>query len=1049
MTDRFTDADGTQPTLRGDHPRPGQSADTPSAFAGQVRDDGSTPTLHSHADAAVVFRPGQIIDDQFEVIAEIGHGGMGVVYEVRDRLTRARYALKAMLPSILTDAQAAERFLREANTARQLRHAGIVSVFEVRQARNDALYFTMEYLEGRTLRAILREKKQLSLPETISYLRPLCEALAYAHQFMVHRDISPENVMVLLNGGVKLLDFGIAKAVDPQAITTTTRSAIGKPYYMAPEQRNKAPNIDKRADIFSLGVLFFELLTGDIPMPVGHVTALRPELPPECDTLFSKAVAREPEQRYQDTEALREALDHCLTAHALHEARRNAEMARDTANTPEVRAHAASLQRQADDLLRAAIAAQHQPEQACAKFEQARRLYEKAKTRAAETLQSLHADASNARGAAEQARAHALAPGHPYSPEEYAEDVLELAAHSFRRAEEATDPVEARRLFDESSGHYRDAVHLARVRGELEAEVEHARVNARVALDNLTAEARRYAPDEVAEAERCWTLACNTREDNHTRKEYFNRVTGLCAGALEYAPVRRQQARDKATAALERTKAGRAALTGDAVKYVMPLIREADDCWKRVSSAGDDYEHVCALLEDALAKYDLAKAVMDAAEAANTARAKAHTGTIAKDAASKSRIEEAEAKRAEAARLADNPERALQLFRQAESAYVEAVRLAEQAQQTVRERRGRIAASLVQWAIALTVIGVVFNWAKSGCSNIMEEAERETARPPSVASPAVAVKTENDQAFVRTSADPGEISGFWRRTYEQYNRTHQEYIVARGNRASVVVKTGSGSGNTDTYTGEAFVDASGRTVVEFDARLGKMGTIAFRPGEAEAELSWWRRAYGGDRANLDTSMAIQYVCAANIPLIFWFGVPDWREIASDGVTPRVVRSARSRVPWRAIIVEPEPGHDYGWYFNVYDSLGAVAFSESKPTGWQPGRFEKDWTVPETGPLGLYTAVVTIMDNTTGTTSESTAAVYMDLGDDHYAQAIKDLIAQQGIAGVSVNCQSRVVTLSGTVSSQDAYQTAQYLAQLPPQDGALGIANVKNNLTISY
>lgn len=296
--------------------------DSPTDFDGEPRTDstptpfeltdGASATIAEAPDTVAEFSPGEVIADQFDVKRVIGRGGMGLVYEVGDRITQQRLALKTILPSVLANEKAVKRFVQEVNTARRLRHPNIVAVYDVGQA-GPLLYYTMEYLEGQSLRDILNQRGKLAFRDAVALMHPLCLALEHAHQFTVHRDISPENVMVLRSGKVRLLDFGIAKALDPGTLTATETS-MGKAYYMAPEQRKDAAHVDARADIYSLGVMLFEMLTGEMPMGINRVTALCPDLPTECDELIAKALAPL-DQRYKTTGEFRKALEQCYKAH--------------------------------------------------------------------------------------------------------------------------------------------------------------------------------------------------------------------------------------------------------------------------------------------------------------------------------------------------------------------------------------------------------------------------------------------------------------------------------------------------------------------------------------------------------------------------------------------------------------------------------------------------------------------------------------------------------------------------------------------------------------
>ena len=236
---------------------------------------------------------------------------MGIVYEVKDRLTGDRLALKTILPVHLSNPRAVERFTREINTARQLRHPNIVAVYDVGRD-GSLLFFTMEFLEGANLRALMREGGRFELEEAVAILRPLCDALEYAHQFMVHRDLSPENIMVLPDGSVKLLDFGLAR-VAGRSTMTATGVPLGKAHYMSPEQRKGAARVDARTDIYALGVILFEMLTGKLPLGYRKAGDILPELPPQCDILIGRCLVPA-RRRVATVRAFRQALEQCLTA---------------------------------------------------------------------------------------------------------------------------------------------------------------------------------------------------------------------------------------------------------------------------------------------------------------------------------------------------------------------------------------------------------------------------------------------------------------------------------------------------------------------------------------------------------------------------------------------------------------------------------------------------------------------------------------------------------------------------------------------------------------
>ncbi|MCH8955319.1 serine/threonine protein kinase, partial [candidate division KSB1 bacterium] len=238
---------------------------------------------------------------KFEIIETIGKGGMGVVYKARDPFIERDVAIKVILERALGLPEIKERFYREARSAGKLSHENITVVYEVGEVDGNP-YIVMEYLEGEELRKIIVEKKNIPLQEKINYAIQICKGLQYAHsKKIVHRDIKPENIQILKNGKVKIMDFGIAK---PEASTLTrTGIMVGTLAYMSPEQI-KGTKIDNRSDIFSFGVLLYELLTYKRPF-VGDST-----------TMMYKIVHEEPEkielQEDDLVEILQEIVSKCL-----------------------------------------------------------------------------------------------------------------------------------------------------------------------------------------------------------------------------------------------------------------------------------------------------------------------------------------------------------------------------------------------------------------------------------------------------------------------------------------------------------------------------------------------------------------------------------------------------------------------------------------------------------------------------------------------------------------------------------------------------------------
>jgi serine/threonine-protein kinase len=243
---------------------------------------------------------------------------MGAVYLVQDKQTGKLVALKMLHDKYANSKHAIARFIREVNTSRRLNHPGIVKVYEASKW-NNTLFYTMEYIEGRSLRRWLQARHRLEFNSVVRVLCLVADALTHAHQITIHRDLSPENIMVLPNGSIRLLDFGLAKLDDQFKGLTVVGANLGKIHYMAPEQQLNPAGVDYRADIFSLGVMFYELLCGRSPQSGYKITEIRPELPPECNAFVEKATHPDPNLRYQSAQEFRQAL---LSLYHISEARR-------------------------------------------------------------------------------------------------------------------------------------------------------------------------------------------------------------------------------------------------------------------------------------------------------------------------------------------------------------------------------------------------------------------------------------------------------------------------------------------------------------------------------------------------------------------------------------------------------------------------------------------------------------------------------------------------------------------------------------------------------
>ena len=259
---------------------------------------------------AVLLQKGDTVADRFEVVALLGFGGMGAVYRVTDRHLGGDKALKVMLPSLLRSDAARQRFRDEVSICQRLAHEGIVRVHDLGvDHRRKFYFFTMEFVEGKTLHRLLVDRGgKLTVEEALNLTRQLCDALEYAHRYTIHRDLKPQNVMVEPNGHVKLLDFGLAKVMSPGRLTKSSM-ALGTAYYQAPEQSIQLTELDQRADVYSLGVMLYQMLTGRIPLGMSKAPSkLVPGIPKYLDTVVSTCLQPEAVDRYQNIASLRGAL---------------------------------------------------------------------------------------------------------------------------------------------------------------------------------------------------------------------------------------------------------------------------------------------------------------------------------------------------------------------------------------------------------------------------------------------------------------------------------------------------------------------------------------------------------------------------------------------------------------------------------------------------------------------------------------------------------------------------------------------------------------------
>ena len=279
--------------------------------------------------------PGAILADRYEIIRRLGAGGMGAVYLARHQLMDRLCAVKVLAPGQHRDQEALHRFTREAQNASRIVHPSVCTIYDFGTTDDGIAYLAMEYLEGRTLGAILAEQKRLPLDRAIRLTRAIAAGLDAAHELgIVHRDLKPDNVMVIATRtgeAVKLVDFGIAKALakEPEGGVTAPGVVIGTPDYMAPEQFAGDP-VDPRADIYALGVMFYRMATGSLPHlgesardtltrrltepPRPLAEALPDSMFPEgLQPVVTRVLARRPAERYPTAGAFGTALVELFT----------------------------------------------------------------------------------------------------------------------------------------------------------------------------------------------------------------------------------------------------------------------------------------------------------------------------------------------------------------------------------------------------------------------------------------------------------------------------------------------------------------------------------------------------------------------------------------------------------------------------------------------------------------------------------------------------------------------------------------------------------------
>jgi len=267
--------------------------------------------------------PGDTLD-HYRIHGVIAHTYMSTLYRATDLNSGRQLAIKVPNPEMESDPVLLERFKREEEIGRQLEHPGIVKTYNDEQ--RSRLYMAIEWVEGRLLRTILNEEKKLSIDRASTITHRVCDALDYMHKHgIVHRDLKPENIMVDQNDRIKLIDFGIAMKEDARRLTfVNVSSLLGTPDYISPEQVKGARG-DQRSDIYSMGIIFYEMLTGRVPFIGANPLAvmnerllndvkpprdLNPEISPELEEILYRALERVPRHRYATASEMMWDLEH-------------------------------------------------------------------------------------------------------------------------------------------------------------------------------------------------------------------------------------------------------------------------------------------------------------------------------------------------------------------------------------------------------------------------------------------------------------------------------------------------------------------------------------------------------------------------------------------------------------------------------------------------------------------------------------------------------------------------------------------------------------------
>ena len=273
-----------------------------------------------------------MINERYEIIKSIGEGGMANVYLANDTFLDRKVAVKVLRGDLSTDEKFIRRFQREAYAASALSHPNIVEMYDVGED-NGTYFIVMEYIEGRTLKQLLKKRGSLTAPEVVDIMLQLTDGIAHAHDmYIIHRDLKPQNIMISDDGKIKITDFGIAMAMNSTQVTQTN-SVMGSVHYLPPEQASGKGSTIK-SDIYSMGIMLFELLTGKLPFKgenaveialkhmkddIPSVRKINSNIPQSLENIVLKATAKNPKNRYDDVREMYNDLKVCLNEENLNQ----------------------------------------------------------------------------------------------------------------------------------------------------------------------------------------------------------------------------------------------------------------------------------------------------------------------------------------------------------------------------------------------------------------------------------------------------------------------------------------------------------------------------------------------------------------------------------------------------------------------------------------------------------------------------------------------------------------------------------------------------------